>query len=216
MPSKGETPVTKLIYSAIASLDGYVEDDQGRFDWVEPDEEVLSFVNDLEGPVGTYLYGCRMYDTMLYWQTPPIEVSRPPFVQDFTKIWQEAKKIVYCRTLESVSSTKTRVERSFEPEAVPDPTQGACLPRRDDRRCRAWTATRLLGRHALLDAPPSPPSDDVSEFLRRVPGCFFFVGAAPPTGPTMHHAATFLIDESALQAGATVLAESALGLATSP
>jgi dihydrofolate reductase len=110
--------VTKLIYSAIASLDGYVEDAQGRFDWAEPDEEVLSFVNDLERPVGTYLYGRRMYETMLYWENPGIEVSRPSFVQDFTEIWQKAEKIVYSRTLDSVSSTKTRIERSFEPEAV--------------------------------------------------------------------------------------------------
>ena len=111
-------PVTKLIYSAIASLDGYVEDEQGRFDWAEPDEEVHSFVSELERPVGTYLYGRRMYETMLYWETPPLEVSRTPFVQDFTDIWQKAEKIVYSRTLESVSSTKTRIERNFEPEAI--------------------------------------------------------------------------------------------------
>jgi dihydrofolate reductase len=110
--------VTKLVYSAIASLDGYVEDGQGRFDWAEPDEEVLSFVNDLERPVGTYLYGRRMYETMLYWETAPTDVSQPPFVTDFTEIWQKAKKIVYSRTLESVSSAKSRIERSFEPEAV--------------------------------------------------------------------------------------------------
>lgn len=115
---EGVHPVTKLIYSAIASLDGYVEDGQGRFDWAEPDEEVLSFVNDMERPVGTYLYGRRMYETMRYWETAPVDVSRPPSVEDFTEIWQKAEKIVYSRTLESVSSAKTRIERSFEPDAV--------------------------------------------------------------------------------------------------
>jgi dihydrofolate reductase len=79
--------MTRLIYSAIASLDGYVEDSQGRFDWAEPDEEVLSFVNDLERPVGTYLYGRRMYETMRYWETPPAAVSQTPFARDFTEIW---------------------------------------------------------------------------------------------------------------------------------
>jgi dihydrofolate reductase len=110
--------VSKLIYSAIASLDGYVEDAQGRFDWAEPDEEVLSFVNDLERPVGTYLYGRRMYETMRYWETVPTDASQSSFVQDFKKIWQKAEKIVYSRTLESISSRKTRMERSFDAEAV--------------------------------------------------------------------------------------------------
>ncbi len=110
--------MAKLIYSAIASLDGYVEDGQGRFDWAEPDEEVLSFVNDLERPVGTYLYGRRMYETMLYWESPPREVSRSPFAQDFSEIWQKADKIVYSRTLLAAPSARTRIEGTFEPEAV--------------------------------------------------------------------------------------------------
>ncbi len=110
--------MTRLIYSAIASLDGYVEDGQGRFDWAEPDEEVLSFVNDLERPIGIHLYGRAMYETMLFWETAPTDESQSPFDRDFTEIWRGADKIVYSRTLESVSSAKTRIERSFEPEAV--------------------------------------------------------------------------------------------------
>ena len=110
--------MAKLIYGAIASLDGYVEDAQGRFDWAEPDEEVHSFVNDLERPVGTYLYGRRMYETMLYWETAPVDAGQPPCFRDFTDIWQRAEKIVYSRTLESVSSERTRIEPSFEPEAI--------------------------------------------------------------------------------------------------
>jgi dihydrofolate reductase len=110
--------MAKLIYSAITSLDGYVADEDGNFDWAEPDEEVHSFVNDLERPVGTYLYGRRMYEVMVYWETAPTLADQPPFVQDFAEIWQSADKIVYSKTLETVSSARTRIERDFDPEAV--------------------------------------------------------------------------------------------------
>jgi len=110
--------VAKLIYSAITSLDGYVADEDGNFDWAEPDEEVHSFVNDLERSVGTYLYGRRMYEVMVYWETAPDLADQPPFVQDFAEIWQAADKIVYSKTLETVSSARTRIERDFDPEAV--------------------------------------------------------------------------------------------------
>jgi len=107
-----------LIYSAIASLDGYIEDTEGRFDWAEPDEEVHAFVNDLERPVGTYLYGRRMYETMVFWESPPDLVDQPHVAQDFAKIWQRADKIVYSKTLENASSARTRIERAFDPEAI--------------------------------------------------------------------------------------------------
>jgi len=110
--------VAKLIYSAITSLDGYVADEDGNFDWAEPDEEVHSFVNDLERSVGTYLYGRRMYEVMVYWETAPNLADQPRFVQDFAEIWQSADKIVYSKTLETVSSARTRIERDFDPEAV--------------------------------------------------------------------------------------------------
>ncbi len=110
--------MAKLIYSAITSLDGYVADEDGNFDWAEPDEEVHSFVNDLERSVGTYLYGRRMYEVMVYWETAPDLADQPPFVQDFAEIWQAADKIVYSKTLETVSSARTRIERDFDPEAV--------------------------------------------------------------------------------------------------
>jgi dihydrofolate reductase len=110
--------MAKLIYSAITSLDGYVADDEGNFDWAAPDEEVHRFVNDLERPVGTYLYGRRMYEVMRYWETAHTIADQPPFMQDFAEIWREAEKIVYSKTLESVSSAKTRIERDFDPEAI--------------------------------------------------------------------------------------------------
>jgi dihydrofolate reductase len=110
--------MAKLIYSGITSLDGYVADENGNFDWAAPDEEVHAFVNDLERPVGTYLYGRRMYEVMVYWETAHTLADQPPFVLDFAGIWRAADKIVYSRTLETVSSARTRIERDFDPAAV--------------------------------------------------------------------------------------------------
>jgi len=110
--------VAKLIYSAIASLDGYVADEDGNFDWAAPDEEVHSFINDLERPIGTYLYGRRMYDVMVYWETADTVADQPPVGQDFAEIWQAADKVVYSKTLEDVSSARTRIERDFDAEAI--------------------------------------------------------------------------------------------------
>jgi len=111
--------VAKLIYSAITSLDGYVADEDGSFDWAAPDEEVHSFVNELERPVGTYLYGRRMYEVMAYWETADTLADQsPPPERDFAEIWQAADKIVYSKTLEQPASARTRIEREFDPEAV--------------------------------------------------------------------------------------------------
>jgi dihydrofolate reductase len=110
--------VAKLIYSAITSLDGYVADEDGNFDWAEPDEDVHTFVNDLERPVGTYLYGRRMYGVMVFWETALTLADQPAFMKDYAEIWQAADKIVYSRTLKSVSSARTHIERDFDPEAV--------------------------------------------------------------------------------------------------
>src|SRR5438552_2835412 len=109
--------MAKLIYSAITSLDGYVADEEGNFDWAAPDEEVHGFVNDLERPVGTYLYGRRMYEVMVYWETADF-AGEAPFAQDFAEIWRAADKVVYSKTLDTVSSDRTRIERDFDPEAV--------------------------------------------------------------------------------------------------
>jgi dihydrofolate reductase len=110
--------MAKLIYSAITSLDGYVADENGKFDWAAPDEDVHAFVNDLERPVGTYLYGRRMYEVMAYWETAPTAADQPAVERDFAQIWQAADKIVYSKTLQTVSSAQTRIERGFDPEAV--------------------------------------------------------------------------------------------------
>jgi dihydrofolate reductase len=110
--------MAKLIYSVITSLDGYVADEDGHFNWAVPDEEVHTFVNGLERPIGTYLYGRRMYELMVYWESAPTQADQPAVVRDFADIWQAADKIVYSTTLETVSSARTRIERDFNPEAV--------------------------------------------------------------------------------------------------
>ena len=106
--------MAKLIYSAIASLDGYIEDMEGKFDWAVPDDEVHAFVNDLERTVGSYLYGRQMYETMVSWETVSTGADQPSVIRDFAEIWQSAEKIVYSRTLRAVSSARTRIERVFE------------------------------------------------------------------------------------------------------
>ena len=110
--------MAKLIYSAIASLDGYVADEEGNFDWAVPDEEVHAFINDLVRPAGAYLYGRRLYETMVGWETDPTLADQSPVLRDFAEIWQAADKIVYSKTLEAVPTARTRIERDFDPEAV--------------------------------------------------------------------------------------------------
>jgi dihydrofolate reductase len=109
--------MAKLICSGITSLDGYLADKQGNFDWAAPDEEVHAFVNDLERSVGTYLYGRAMYEVMVFWETAH-PLADQPVERDYADIWKGADKIVYSRTLDKASSTRTRIERDFNPEAV--------------------------------------------------------------------------------------------------
>jgi dihydrofolate reductase len=110
--------MARLIYSAIASLDGYIADENGNFDWAAPDEEVHAFVNDLERPIGTHLYGRRMYDVMIAWETMDMSADEPPVIRDYAQIWRAADKIVYSRTLEQARSARTRIVRDFDPEAI--------------------------------------------------------------------------------------------------
>ena len=110
--------MARLIYTAIASLDGYVADERGKFDWAAPDEEVHAFANELERRVGTHLYGRRMYETMKVWDSDEILEGRPAVMSDYAEIWRAADKIVYSRSLKEVETSRTKLERSFEPEAV--------------------------------------------------------------------------------------------------
>jgi dihydrofolate reductase len=110
--------VGRLLYLAIMSLDGYVADDQGKYDWAMPDDEVFGFVNDFERPVGTYLYGRRLYQEMVGWETAHTRAGQSPLTLDFARIWQGADKVVYSRSLRAASTARTRIERNFDPEAV--------------------------------------------------------------------------------------------------
>ncbi len=107
-----------LIYMANSSLDGYTEDMEGNFDWTAPDDEVFQFISNLIRMTGTHLYGRRMYETMMVWETDPNLAAESPLMRDFAEIWQSADKIVYSRTLQAVSTRKTQLERNFHPEAI--------------------------------------------------------------------------------------------------
>jgi dihydrofolate reductase len=108
----------RLLYMNLASLDGYIADRNGTFDWAEPDEDVHAAVNDILRPVGTYLYGRRVYEVMRAWADPVIDAGPAGVVRDFAQIWRAAQKIVYSRTLPEVTTARTRLERSFDPAAV--------------------------------------------------------------------------------------------------
>jgi dihydrofolate reductase len=110
--------VAQLIYVAITSLDGFVEDEHGEFGWARPDDEVHAFVNELERPIGTYLYGRRMYETMVSWETIETGPALDAVIRDFAGLWRAADKIVYSRTLDAVSSARTRIEREFDSDAI--------------------------------------------------------------------------------------------------
>lgn len=108
----------KLIYSFLVSLDGYIADADGNFDWAMPDEEVHAFINDLQRPLGTHLYGRRLYETMAGWETDPTLAAHSEVMRDFAEQWQAAEKFVYSTTLQQVSTGRTRIERSFSPDAL--------------------------------------------------------------------------------------------------
>ena len=145
-----------LIYSAIASLDGCIEDKRGDFGWAAPDDEVHAFINELERPIGTYLYGRRMYETMTYWETVTTSGDQPGVTRDFAEIWRAADKIVYSRSLKSLASARTRIERDFDP-AADHAAQAVLCPRHHYWRCRARRGgdIRRFGRRI----PPVPLPD---------------------------------------------------------
>jgi len=148
--------MAKLIYAAITSLDGYVNDKDGGFEWAAPDEEVHAFVNDLERPIGTYLYGRRMYETMRFWETPDAMTDPSPVAQNYARIWRAADKVVYSTTLDDVSTARTRVERSFDPDAV--------------RQMKSEAAQDISvgGPHLAADALRAGLVDELSTFITPV------------------------------------------------
>jgi dihydrofolate reductase len=112
--------MAKLIYVTNVSLDGYIEDENGSFDWTEPEDDFFAFITDLVRPVGTYLYGRRLYDAMAVWETDPSLAARSELMADFANVWQAADKVVFSTTLDAASTARTRLERSFDPTSVRD------------------------------------------------------------------------------------------------
>ena len=110
--------MAKLIYSMITSLDGYAAAAEGDLGTGAEDEEVHTFIGDIFRPVRTFLYGRRMYETMVFWETADAEPDVPPHILEYARDWQAAEKIVYSTTLQSVSSAKTKIERTFDPDAI--------------------------------------------------------------------------------------------------
>jgi dihydrofolate reductase len=169
--------MAKLIYSAITSLDGYVADENGNFDWAAPDEEVHAFVNDLERGVGTYLYGRQMYEVMVAWETMDL-ANQSSIARDYVTIWRAADKIVYSRTLQKVSSARTKIERDFDPDAV--------------RQMKA-SATRDIsvgGPHLAAQAISAGLVDEIHLFLGPV-----VVGAGNQSLPKGVRMSLELLDE---------------------
>jgi dihydrofolate reductase len=170
--------VAKLVYTAIASLDGYIEDASGSFDWAAPDEETHRFVNDLERPIGTYLYGRRMYEVMTYWETAAAQPDEPDVVLDYAALWKNADKIVYSTTLESVPTARTRLERRFDADAVRE------LKAASDRELSV--AGPALAAHAF----EAGLVDECALFLFPV-----IVGAGKPALPAGLRMSLELLDE---------------------
>ena len=180
--------MSKLIYSAITSVDGFVEDDSGNFDWGAPDAEVHGFINDLERPIGIYLYGCRMYETMLFWETAHNVPDQPHVVQDFSEIWQAADKIVYSKSLDAVSSARTRIERDLDPEAI--------------RQLKAVAAADITvgGAELAGQAISTGLVDELRLFIVPV-----LVGGGKPTLPHHIRLDLQLLDERRFRSGVTYL-----------
>ena len=176
--------VGKLIYSAITSLDGYVADTVGNFDWAAPDDEVHAFVNDLERSVGTYLYGRRMYEVMAFWETAHTLADEPAVIQDYAGIWQAADKIVYSGTLKVASTARTRLERDFEPEAI--------------RRMKmlAQTDISVGGPHLAAQAIKAGLVDEYHLFLTPI-----VVGGGNAALPDDVHVKLELMDERRFESG---------------
>jgi hypothetical protein len=155
--------MAKLIYVSNVSLDGYIEDEHGRFDWTAPDDEVFAFITDLVRPVGTYLYGRRLYDTMAVWETDPALAAQSELMADFANVWQAADKVLYSTTLDAVSTAKTRLERNFDPAAVRDlkPRPPVISPwgARTSRRTRSrpgWSMSAICSSVPSSSAEASP------------------------------------------------------------
>jgi dihydrofolate reductase len=180
--------MAELIYVSNVSLDGYVEDERGSFDWTAPDDELFTFITDLVRPVGTYLYGRRMYDTMAPWETDPALAAQSELMADFANVWQAADKVVYSTTLSAVSTAKTRLERRFDPVSV------------RDMKASATSDLTVGGSHLAAHALKAGLVDECHLFIRPV-----LVGGGKPALPSDTRTDLKLLDDRRLGNGVVYL-----------
>ena len=180
--------MAKLIYVSNVSVDGYIEDEHGSFDWTEPDDELFTFITELVRPVGTYLYGRRLYETMAVWETDPALAAQSELTADFANLWQAANKVVYSTTLGGVSTAKTRLERTFDPDAV--------------REIKASATSDLTVGGALLAAHAFKAGlvDECHLLVRPV-----LVGGGKPALPTAARIDLQLLDDRLVGKGVVYL-----------
>jgi len=180
--------MAKLIYVSNVSLDGYTEDAHGNFNWTAPDDELFAFITDLVRPVGTYLYGRRMYETMAVWETEPDLAAQSGLMADFANVWQAADKVVYSTTLHAVSTAKTRLERNFDPASV------------RDMKVSATSDLTVGGPHLAAHALEAGLVDECHLFIRPV-----LVGGRNPALPSDVRADLELLDDCRLGNGVVYL-----------
>jgi dihydrofolate reductase len=180
--------MAKLIYISNVSLDGYIEDEHGSFDWTEPDDEVFAFITDLVRSVGTYLYGRRLYEAMAVWETDPALAAQSELMADFANVWQAADKIVYSTTLKAVSTARTRLERSFAPDSV------------RDMKASATSDLTVGGANVAANAFTAGLVDECQLFIWPV-----LVGGGKPALPSGTHAELELLDERRFSNGVVYL-----------
>jgi dihydrofolate reductase len=176
--------MAKLIYVSNVSLDGYIEDEHGSFDWTEPDDELFAFITDLVRPVGTYLYGRRLYDTMAVWETEPTLAAQSELMADFANVWQATDKVVYSTTLDDVSTARTRLEHSFDPDSV------------RDMKASATSDLTVGGAHLAAHAFKAGLVDECHLLIRPV-----LVGGGKPALPSNTRAELELLDDRRLSRG---------------
>jgi dihydrofolate reductase len=180
--------MAKLIYAANVSLDGYIEDEQGNFDWTTPDDELFAFITDLIRPIGTYLYGRRLYETMAVWETEPALASQSELMADFANVWQAADKVVYSTTLHTVPTAKTRIEANFDPALV------------RDMKAAAASDLTVGGAHLAAHALEAGLVDECHLFVRPV-----LIGGGKPALPREWRAGLELLDERRIGKGVVCL-----------
>jgi dihydrofolate reductase len=180
--------VSKLIYIANVSLDNYIEDSHGSFDWTAPSDEFFAFITDLVRPAGTYLYGRRLYETMAVWETDPTLAAQSELMRDFADVWQAANKLVYSATLHEVSTAKTRIEQDFDPDAI------------RDAKASATSDLTVGGANLAAHAFRAGLVDECHLFIYPV-----FVGAGKAALPHDTRADLELLDERRFNSGVVYL-----------